>query len=85
MAIFSTSSHVVRNDGAARAHDQPTRLIDRALGFLEIWIDMRTRRERARLDAVIARAAHAAAPEMRARAEWWRSWRACTRRRGCGR
>lgn len=76
MAIFTTSNHVTRRDG-----ELPARLTDRALGVLETWIDMRTRRERARLDAVIARAGHSAVPEMRARAEWWRSWRACTRRR----
>ena len=74
--------HVARRDGATQAHEQSTRLTDRALGVLETWIDLRTRRERARLDVVIERAAHDAAPEMRARGEWWRSWRACTRRRG---
>ena len=81
MAIFSASNHVARRYGAAQAHDKPIRLTDRALGALETWIDMRTRRERAWLDAVIDRAEHSTATEIRTRAVWWRSWRACKRRR----
>lgn len=81
MAIISTSRHVAQRDGASRAYDLHTRLIDRVLGALEIWIGMRTRRERGRLDAVMARNANTALPQMHARGQWWRSWRASTRRR----
>ncbi len=82
MAIFSPAGFDARRDGDAPAHDHITRPTDRVLGVLEAWIDMRTRRERARLDAVISGTPHAEGPEMYARTAWWRSWRARTRRRG---
>lgn len=73
MAIYLPSRHVAEKAG------HPTRMTDRALAALETWIDMRTRRERARLDALMARTASTASPAAPA-TEWWRSWRACKRR-----
>lgn len=81
MVISSTSNDAVQRDNPARPHDQPTRLTDRALGNLEKWIETRTRRERARLDALMAKSQTTTLTLPRHN-EWWCSWRACTRRRG---
>jgi hypothetical protein len=81
MASLSTFNHGARRRDAPQSQDQRTRLTDRALGALEKWIEMRTRLEGARLDAVTL-GGQVRTSETRPRAAWWRSWRACTRRRG---
>jgi hypothetical protein len=78
MAIISTSNDVTRRDDAAQSRDRPT--TNRALLALERWIEMRTRLERARLDAIVERV-RARPAELRPCEEWWRSWRASTRHR----
>lgn len=90
MAAFTSSHHTILPDGTAETQEPSrrtgsrdgSRLGNRALGMLEAWLDMRTRRERARLDAVMAHDAHATLHEERARTAWWRSWRARKRKRG---
>ena len=80
MAIISISNDVTRKDDTAQSRDRPTRPTNRALHALERWIEMRTRRERARLDAIVERE-RARPAELRPCEEWWRSWRASTRHR----
>lgn len=56
-------------------------LTDGALRTLEMWQDLRIRRERERLDHRIEHFSDKAPCEGHEASAWWRSWRACTRRR----
>jgi len=84
MAMISTSSRADRNAVAGEPRRR-VRLVDRLLDGLEAWIEMRTRRNQARVDTAIERATKPPVRVVHAPTDWWRSWRASTRRRGCTR